>query len=77
METPRCVANEALKKCSRADHCFLSQWAESLFKELDYRKEAANGLRFRELYGNLEARFVVSAHCIPEPHARDADTVAS
>lgn len=30
------------------------QWAESLFKELDYRKEAANGIRFKELYGSLE-----------------------
>jgi predicted unusual protein kinase regulating ubiquinone biosynthesis (AarF/ABC1/UbiB family) len=35
-----------------------AQYAENLFKELDYRKEAANGQRFRELYGNLEARFV-------------------
>ena len=33
----------------------LGQWAQSLFKELDYRKEAANGIRFRELYGDLEA----------------------
>ncbi len=32
------------------------QWAESLFRELDYRKEAANGIRFKELYGNLEVR---------------------
>lgn len=30
------------------------QWAESLFRELDYQKEAANGIRFKELYGNLE-----------------------
>lgn len=33
---------------------FISQWAESLFKELDYRREARNGIRFRELYGDLE-----------------------
>ena len=31
-----------------------AQYAESLFKELDYRKEAENGRRFRELYGDLE-----------------------
>ena len=30
------------------------QWAESLFRELDYRREARNGIRFRELYGDLE-----------------------
>lgn len=30
------------------------QWAESLFKELDYRREARNGIRFKELYGDLE-----------------------
>ena len=33
--------------------CFL-QWAESLFRELDYRREARNGIRFKELYGDLE-----------------------
>ena len=33
---------------------FVLQWAESLFKELDYRREARNGIRFRELYGDLE-----------------------
>ncbi len=30
------------------------QWAESLFRELDYRREAANGVRFKALYGTLE-----------------------
>lgn len=34
--------------------CLSLQWAESLFKELDYRREARNGIRFRELYGDLE-----------------------
>lgn len=32
----------------------LDEWASSLFRELDYRHEAANGVRFRELYGHLE-----------------------
>ncbi len=31
-----------------------AQWASSLFRELDYTKEAANGVRFRELYSRLE-----------------------
>lgn len=39
------------------------QWAESLFKELDYRKEAANGIRFKELYGDLEVRFSLRMQC--------------
>ena len=33
------------------------QWAGSLFRELDYTKEAANGVRFRELYSRLEVGF--------------------
>lgn len=37
-------------------HVAVMQWAESLFRELDYRKEAANGIRFKELYGDLEVR---------------------
>ena len=37
----------------RIQICFL-QWAESLFRELDYRREARNGIRFKELYGDLE-----------------------
>lgn len=35
---------------------FFLQWAESLFRELDYRREAKNGIRFKELYGDLEVR---------------------
>ena len=38
----------------QADGTAPLQWAESLFKELDYRQEARNGIRFRELYGDLE-----------------------
>uniref|UniRef100_A0A803NCW3 ABC1 atypical kinase-like domain-containing protein n=1 Tax=Chenopodium quinoa TaxID=63459 RepID=A0A803NCW3_CHEQI len=31
----------------------VDEWASSLFREMDYRKEANNGLKFRELYGVL------------------------
>lgn len=31
----------------------VDEWASSLFREMDYRKEAKNGLTFRELYGGL------------------------
>lgn len=36
----------------------LDEWAGSLFRELDYRREAANGTKFRQLYSHLE----VSGH---------------
>lgn len=32
----------------------LDEWATSLFKELDYVREAQNGVRFKRLYGDLE-----------------------
>ncbi|XP_062184227.1 uncharacterized aarF domain-containing protein kinase At1g71810, chloroplastic isoform X3 [Phragmites australis] len=31
----------------------LDEWASSLFREMDYRAEARNGLKFRELYGKF------------------------
>ncbi|KAF0890820.1 hypothetical protein E2562_004301 [Oryza meyeriana var. granulata] len=31
----------------------LDEWASSLFREMDYRAEARNGLKFRELYGRF------------------------
>ncbi|KAL4853347.1 putative aarF domain-containing protein kinase [Chlorella vulgaris] len=40
----------------------LDEWASSLFRELDYRHEAANGTRFRELYGHLEGVYVPRMH---------------
>lgn len=39
------------------------QWAGSLFRELDYTKEAANGVRFRELYSRLEVRILMHVLC--------------
>ncbi|XP_073260724.1 uncharacterized aarF domain-containing protein kinase At1g71810, chloroplastic isoform X2 [Populus alba] len=32
----------------------VDEWASSLFREMDYIKEAKNGLKFRELYGGIE-----------------------
>ena len=32
----------------------LDEWATSLFHELDYVREAENGVRFKKLYGELE-----------------------
>lgn len=32
----------------------LDEWATSLFRELDYVREAQNGVRFKKLYGELE-----------------------
>ncbi|KAK3143583.1 hypothetical protein QOZ80_4AG0302140 [Eleusine coracana subsp. coracana] len=31
----------------------LDEWASSLFREMDYKAEAKNGLKFRELYGKF------------------------
>ena len=34
----------------------LDEWATSLFRELDYTREARNGIRFRDLYRHLKVR---------------------
>lgn len=36
----------------------IDEWAASLFKELDYRQEAHNGIKFKELYSHLEGVYV-------------------
>ncbi|WOK96855.1 hypothetical protein Cni_G05563 [Canna indica] len=36
----------------------LDEWASSLFREMDYRAEAMNGVKFRKLYGGLQDVFV-------------------
>ncbi|KAL4420222.1 hypothetical protein ABPG77_011046 [Micractinium sp. CCAP 211/92] len=36
----------------------LDEWASSLFRELDYRHEAANGVRFKQLYDHMEGIYV-------------------
>ncbi|CAI9116418.1 OLC1v1017558C1 [Oldenlandia corymbosa var. corymbosa] len=32
----------------------VDEWAASLFREMDYRREARNGIKFRELYGGIK-----------------------
>ncbi|KAK4489919.1 hypothetical protein RD792_000567 [Penstemon davidsonii] len=32
----------------------VDEWASSLFREMDYKKEADNGVKFRQLYGGLK-----------------------
>ncbi|KAK2980507.1 hypothetical protein RJ640_022509 [Escallonia rubra] len=32
----------------------VDEWASSLFREMNYKNEASNGLRFRQLYGDLQ-----------------------
>ncbi|KAL3619767.1 hypothetical protein CASFOL_034679 [Castilleja foliolosa] len=31
----------------------VDEWASSLFREMDYKREADNGVKFRQLYGNI------------------------
>ncbi|KAL4451900.1 hypothetical protein ABPG75_007562 [Micractinium tetrahymenae] len=40
----------------------LDEWASSLFRELDYRHEATNGVRFKQLYGHMEGIYVPRMH---------------
>ena len=40
----------------------------SLFRELDYRHEAANGVRFRELYGHMEVGSSSGGACRHQLH---------
>ncbi|CAA0842041.1 Uncharacterized aarF domain-containing protein kinase - chloroplastic [Striga hermonthica] len=32
----------------------VDEWATSLFREMDYKREAENGVKFRQLYGNIQ-----------------------
>lgn len=32
----------------------LDEWASSLFREMDYKQEARNGVKFRQLYGSIQ-----------------------
>lgn len=36
----------------------LDEWAGSLIRELDYRQEARNGARFRDLFGHFPDLYV-------------------
>ncbi|KAF5197682.1 Abc-1 domain protein [Thalictrum thalictroides] len=44
----------------------VDEWASSLFREMDYREEAQNGMRFRQLYGSLEDV------CVPEMYLKQS-----
>ncbi|KAJ4701125.1 Protein kinase superfamily protein [Melia azedarach] len=46
----------------------VDEWASSLFRELDYMKEANNGLKFRQLYGGIQD--VVVPHMYMEQTTR-------
>ena len=43
----------------------LDEWAASLFRELDYRREARNGTKFKQLYARLEVRKTGWLHTSP------------
>lgn len=43
-----------LRKLNSDLPSLLDEWAGSLFRELDYRREAQNGTKFKELYAHLE-----------------------
>ncbi|WZZ68763.1 hypothetical protein YC2023_080133 [Brassica napus] len=46
-----------IKKAGRFNsdlQAVVDEWATSLFKEMDYLKEAQNGIKFRKLYGSIK-----------------------
>ena len=49
----------ALRCCSDLPS-LLDEWATSLFRELDYNREAQNGMRFKRLFGELEVSQLLS-----------------
>lgn len=51
-----CVSGEVktLRRLNSDLPALLDEWATSLFLELDYVREAQNGVRFKKLYGELE-----------------------
>jgi hypothetical protein len=54
-----CVLGEVktLRRLNSDLPALLDEWATSLFHELDYVREAQNGIRFKKLYGELEVMF--------------------
>eukprot|EP00898_Chlorokybus_atmophyticus_P005772 jgi/Chlat1/6196/Chrsp44S05808 len=47
-----------LRRLNSDLQAIVDEWATSLYQELDYEQEAQNGIRFRELYGDLPDVFV-------------------
>lgn len=62
---PRDLAHRfgVLRKVNSDLPSLLDEWAGSLFRELDYRKEAVNGTKFKELYAHLEVGFLPFSSC--------------
>lgn len=54
-----------LRKLNSDLPSLLDEWAESLFRELDYRREAQNGTLFRQLYSHLEVSILPNGFCLP------------
>ena len=48
---------KAYRKINSDLPALLDEWATSLFRELDYVREARNGVRFKKLYGELEVSY--------------------
>ncbi|XP_062019968.1 uncharacterized aarF domain-containing protein kinase At1g71810, chloroplastic [Rosa rugosa] len=42
-----------IRKLNTDLQAVVDEWASSLFREMDYRKEANNGIKFRQLYGGI------------------------
>ncbi|KAM1210865.1 hypothetical protein ACFX15_002596 [Malus domestica] len=42
-----------IRKLNTDLQAVVDEWASSLFREMDYRTEANNGIRFRQLYGGI------------------------
>ncbi|CAL9020532.1 unnamed protein product [Prunus brigantina] len=42
-----------IRKLNTDLQAVVDEWASSLFREMDYRTEAKNGLKFRQLYGGI------------------------
>ncbi|KAM3361306.1 putative aarF domain-containing protein kinase, chloroplastic [Capsicum galapagoense] len=40
----------------------VDEWASSLFREMDYKREARNGIKFRQLYGAIQDVVVPEMH---------------
>lgn len=62
---------KAYRKINSDLPALLDEWATSLFRELDYVREARNGVRFKKLYGELEVSCFIALYCITvtSPHA--------
>lgn len=52
------VSTQKQRKLNTDLPLVLDEWAASLVRELDYRQEARNGIRFRELFGHFEGLHV-------------------